>query len=107
MSRARRLARDCERLPHVLMGLHFLACVCVMLHQLIHLFSNSLHALGATGFAIHSGRGASMTAMTATGGFNLVFQFREQAVGDILMRVLNASLSTSHLTNERISAPGR
>jgi transposase len=41
MSRARRLARDCERLPQVLMGLHFLAFACLMLHQLIHLFSSS------------------------------------------------------------------
>jgi transposase len=41
MSRARRLARDCERLPHVLTGLHFLAFACLMLHQLIHLFSSS------------------------------------------------------------------
>jgi transposase len=41
MSRARRLARDCERLPQVLIGLHFLAFACLMLHQLIHLFSSS------------------------------------------------------------------
>jgi transposase len=41
MSRARRLARDCERLPQALTGLHFLAFACLMLHQLIHLFSSS------------------------------------------------------------------
>jgi len=41
MSRCRRLARDCERLPQVLTGLHFLAFACLMLHQLIHLFSSS------------------------------------------------------------------
>jgi hypothetical protein len=41
MSRCRRLARDCERLPPVLTGLHFLAFACLMLHQLIHLFSSS------------------------------------------------------------------
>ena len=41
MSRARRLARDCERLPAILTGRHFLAFACLMLHQLIHLFSSS------------------------------------------------------------------
>jgi transposase len=41
MSRCRRLARDCERLPQVLTGLHFLAFACLMLHQLIHLYSSS------------------------------------------------------------------
>lgn len=41
MSRFRRLARDCERLPSVLAGLHFLAFACLLLHQLIHLFSSS------------------------------------------------------------------
>jgi len=41
MSRYRRLARDCERLPAVLAGLHFLAFACLLLHQLIHLFSRS------------------------------------------------------------------
>ena len=41
MSRCRRLARDCERLPAILTGLHFLAFACLMLHQLIHLFSSS------------------------------------------------------------------
>jgi transposase len=41
MSRCRRLARDCERLPQVLTDLHFLAFACLMLHQLIHLLSSS------------------------------------------------------------------
>jgi transposase len=41
MSRCRRLARDCERLPAILTGRHFLAFACLMLHQLIHLFSSS------------------------------------------------------------------
>jgi len=45
ISRFRRLARDCERLPTVLptvlLGLHFLALACLMLHQLIHLYSSS------------------------------------------------------------------
>jgi len=35
-SRFRRLARDYERLPSVLAGLHFLAFACLMLHQFIH-----------------------------------------------------------------------
>jgi transposase len=39
MGRFRRLARDCERLPAILTGLHFLAFACLMLHQLILLFS--------------------------------------------------------------------
>jgi transposase len=34
-SRFRRLARDYERLPHVLAGLHFIAFACPMLHRLI------------------------------------------------------------------------
>jgi transposase len=41
VSRFRRLARGCERLPQVLTGLHFLAFACLMLHQLIHLLSSS------------------------------------------------------------------
>jgi len=41
MSHCRRLACDCERLPQVLMGLHFLAFACLLLHQFIHLFSSS------------------------------------------------------------------
>ncbi len=40
-ARFRRLARDDERLPSVLAGLHFLAFACLMLHQLIHLYSSS------------------------------------------------------------------
>jgi transposase len=40
-ARFRRLARDCERLPSVLAGLHFLAFACLLLHQLIHLYSSS------------------------------------------------------------------
>src|SRR5690349_18286862 len=35
-ARFRRLARDYERLPATLAGLHFLAFACLMLHQLIH-----------------------------------------------------------------------
>jgi hypothetical protein len=34
-ARFRRLARDCERLPHVLAGLHFIAFAYLMLHRLI------------------------------------------------------------------------
>jgi transposase len=34
-SRFRRLARDYERLPQVLAGLHFVAFACLMLHRLI------------------------------------------------------------------------
>jgi transposase len=37
----RRLARDCERLPAVLAGLHFLVFACLMLHQVIHMYSSS------------------------------------------------------------------
>ena len=40
-ARFRRLARDDERAPSVLAGLHFLAFACLMLHQLIHLYSRS------------------------------------------------------------------
>ncbi len=40
MARFRRLARDYERLPGVLAGLHFLAFACLLLHQLIHLYSS-------------------------------------------------------------------
>jgi transposase len=36
-SRFRRLARDYERLPELLAGLHLVAFTCLMLHQLIHL----------------------------------------------------------------------
>jgi transposase len=38
-SRFRRLARDYERLPTVLAGLHFAAFACLMLHQFIHTLS--------------------------------------------------------------------
>ncbi len=39
-ARFRRLARDFERLPSVLAGLHFLAFACLMLHQVIQLYSS-------------------------------------------------------------------
>lgn len=38
-SRFRRLARDYERLPTMLTGLHFAAFACLMLHQFIHTWS--------------------------------------------------------------------
>lgn len=38
-SRFRRLARDYERLPSMLAGLHFAAFACLMLHQFIHTLS--------------------------------------------------------------------
>lgn len=40
-ARFRRLARDFERLPDVLAGLHFLAFACLTLHQFIQLYSSS------------------------------------------------------------------
>ncbi|MBF6590853.1 MAG: IS5 family transposase [Ktedonobacterales bacterium] len=40
-ARFRRLARDFERLPEVLAGLHFLAFACLMLHQFIQVYSSS------------------------------------------------------------------
>jgi transposase len=40
-ARFRRLTRDFERLPSVLAGLHFLAFACLLLHQVIHLYSSS------------------------------------------------------------------
>jgi transposase len=40
-ARFRRLARDYERLPSVLAGLHFLAFACLMLHQLVHFYSSA------------------------------------------------------------------
>jgi len=40
-ARFRRRARDFARLSSVLAGLHFLAFACLMLHQLIHLYSRS------------------------------------------------------------------
>ncbi len=41
IARFRRLARDYERLPSVLASLHFLAFACLMLHQVIRLYSNA------------------------------------------------------------------
>ncbi len=41
MARFRRLACNYERLPGVLAGLYFLVFACLMLHQLIHLYSSS------------------------------------------------------------------
>lgn len=40
MARFRRLARDYERLPSTLAGLHFVACACLLLHQLFQFFSS-------------------------------------------------------------------
>lgn len=40
LARFRRLARDYERLPGVLAGLHFVAFAYLMAHQLIHLYSS-------------------------------------------------------------------
>lgn len=40
-SRFRRLARDYERLPETVAGLHFLAFACLMLHQLFTLAAQS------------------------------------------------------------------
>src|SRR5258708_5192222 len=40
-ARFRRLARDYERLPAVLAGLHFIAFACLLLHQVIPLISSS------------------------------------------------------------------
>jgi transposase len=40
MARFRRLARDYERLPRTLVGLHFLAFACLMLPRLVHLLSS-------------------------------------------------------------------
>lgn len=40
-ARFRRLARDFERLPEVLAGLHFLAFACLMLHQVVQFYSSS------------------------------------------------------------------
>ncbi len=41
MARFRRLARDYERLPETLAGLHFVAFVCLMLHRLAALLAGS------------------------------------------------------------------
>ena len=40
-ARFRRLARDYERLPAVLAGLHFLAFACLMPHQLFQVYSSA------------------------------------------------------------------
>jgi transposase len=40
MARFRRLARDYERLPTVLAGLHFIAFACLMLGKLLQLTSS-------------------------------------------------------------------
>ena len=40
-ARFRRLARDYERLPETLAGLHYLAFVILMLHRVITLVTNS------------------------------------------------------------------
>ena len=40
-ARFRRLAKDYERLPHVVAGLHFLAFVTLMLHRLVHVVAQS------------------------------------------------------------------
>ncbi len=42
MARFRRLARDYERLPQTLAGLHFLAFAILMLHRFIHLMAHCL-----------------------------------------------------------------
>ncbi len=41
MARFRRLARDYERLPETVVGLHFLAFACLLLHRLIPLLTDS------------------------------------------------------------------
>jgi transposase len=41
MARCRRLAKDYERLPEVVAGLHFLAFVSLMLHRLVHVVAPS------------------------------------------------------------------
>jgi transposase len=41
LGRFRRLARDYERLPAVLAGLHFIAFACLLLHQVIPLIFSS------------------------------------------------------------------
>jgi len=40
-ARFRRLARDDERLPETVAGLHFVAFACLMLHQMITLAAQS------------------------------------------------------------------
>ena len=41
LSRSRRLARDYERLPETLAGLHFIAFACLMLHWLVAVVAQS------------------------------------------------------------------
>jgi len=41
MARFRRLARDYERLPETLAGLHFLACAILMLTRVVHVIVHS------------------------------------------------------------------
>ncbi len=41
LARFRRLARDYERLPQVLAGLHFIAFACLLLHRVVPLMSSS------------------------------------------------------------------
>jgi transposase len=41
MARFRRLAKDYERLPETVAGLHFVACACLMVHRLISLAAQS------------------------------------------------------------------
>jgi transposase len=45
-ARFRRLARDYERLPAVLAGLHVLAFACLMLQQLVPVYSSAKEDLG-------------------------------------------------------------
>ena len=40
-ARFRRLARDDERLPETVAGLHFVAFACLMLHRLVTVVANS------------------------------------------------------------------
>jgi transposase len=41
LARFRRLARDYQRLPAVLVGLHFIAFACLLLHRIIPLMLSS------------------------------------------------------------------
>lgn len=40
-ARFRRLARDCERVPETVAGLHFLAFACLMLHRRVNVAAQS------------------------------------------------------------------
>lgn len=44
-TRFRRLAKDYERLPETVAGLHFLAFACLMLKQCFSILTSALHAL--------------------------------------------------------------